>query len=224
MIDIHTHLLPGLDNGSKEYKESEAMIDDAIKQGIDTIILTPHQGEFGTFDNKSIITRFKTFQKWFEKKSVKFYLGSEIIYSEKILDKIKDKLVLTMNGTNVVMLDFLGNQETNILDVYNIFQKEGYKVIIAHVEYYPTLTINDITRLKDKGALIQVDAETIIDKRYEKWVKRMIKERLIDFISSNAHTSKVKNCMKDAYDYVVKKTNEEYANQVFKRNQKNYLL
>lgn len=220
MIEMHTHILPGVDSGCKDYNDSEKMLDEAVGQGIKEIILTPHN----KIDRNTIVTRYKTFVKWFEKKNIKFHLGCEINYTIDVVEKIINNELLTMNGTNVVLIDFGDSPFEEILNVLKELKKHDYKVIIAHIEYYTQLSMKNIEELKDRGALIQVNAETLADKKNEKWVKQMLKERLIDFVSSNIHNSKDKNYMSEAYQIVEKKTTEGYAELIFRRNQKNFFL
>ena len=95
--------------------------------------------------------------------------------------------------------------------------------VIAHIERYG-YSIKEIEKIKNAGAYVQVDARTILDKKQAKWVKEMLDERLIDFVSSNAHSASEVYGMKEAYNFVAKKTTKDYADLIFTRNATNLLI
>lgn len=225
MIDIHTHVLPNADNGCKDYNDAGRIILEAIKQGVTHMILTPHEKTLAGYSSKELTEKFNNFKKAFEKRDIELFLGAEIEYSDDIFLKVKNNLLLRMNNTNVILLDFLNTQEKyNMKEVVKRFKEYNIKVIIAHIECYKDITFTDIEDLKNLGAYIQVDAETILDKRYDKWLKTMYKERYIDFIASNIHSSNISYVMKNAFMEVSKKASSDYADLIFNRNPKNLLI
>ena len=98
----------------------------------------------------------------------------------------------------------------------------GFKPIIAHVERYEYVKPKNIEKIIDAGALIQVNADSLVLKRgaaYKKRVERYIKEGLVHFVANDMHYSR-EYCMKKAYDYVSAKFGKQCANDLFINNAK----
>ena len=224
MIDIHTHLLTGIDNGCKDFSDAGKVILEAKSQGVTAMFITPHETVNDKISSFELKERFAKFNQIFSKYGVDLYLGAEIDYSSDALVKIFYKTLLSMNETNFALLDFTNTKEKyDMVEVINKYKQHNIKVIIAHIERY-NLSLKEIEKIKNAGAYIQVDAYSVFDKRYEKKVKEMLDERLIDFISSNAHSSTETYAMKAAFNDVAKKTTKDYAEQIFTRNATNILI
>lgn len=225
MIDMHTHVLSNADNGCVDYSDSGKIILEAINQGVTHMFLTPHQKSFVGYTNKELTIKFNNFKKTFEKRDIELFLGAEIDFTPDVIDKVKNKEMLTMNNTNFILLSFLETDtDYNIKEVINEFKKINIKCIIAHAECYTKLKFKDLEDIKNAGGYIQIDAETLFDKKFDKWLKPILKEHLIDFVASNIHSSKNPYIMKKAFDEFAKRTSKDYADLVFSRNQKNLLL
>ena len=224
MIDIHTHLLTGIDNGCKDFSDAGKVILEAKSQGVTAMFITPHETINDKISAFELKERFAKFNQIFSKYGVDLYLGAEIDYSSDALVKIFYKTLLSMNETNFALLDFSHAKEKyDMVEVINKYKQHNIKVIVAHIERY-NLSLREIEKIKNAGAYIQVDAYSVFDKRYEKKVKEMLDERLIDFISSNAHSSTETYAMKAAFNDIAKKTTKDYAEQIFTRNAMNLLI
>ena len=224
MIDIHTHILTGVDNGCKDYNDAGKVVLKAKSQNVTSLFLTPHQTTYAGHDADSLKTIYKKFNDIFKKHGVDMYLGAEIEYSKDALVKIFYKKLLTMNDTNYVLMDFLSSQdEFDIVSVIKDYKNHNFNIIVAHAEYLG-LTEREYLKIKNTGALLQIDAESIFNKKYKKIVDYLLEERLVDFIASNIHSSNVNYVMEKAYKEVVKRCNKDYADLVFNRNAKNYLI
>ena len=224
MIDMHTHLLTGIDNGCKDFSDAGKVILEAKSQGVTAMFITPHETINDKISADELKDRFNKFKQIFSKYNVDLFLGAEIEYSKDALVKIFYKSLLSMNETSFAMLDFTNTKgKYDMVEVINKYKQHNVKVIIAHIERY-NLSIKEVERIKNAGAYIQVDAYSVFDKKYEKKVKEMLEERLVDFISSNAHSSTEKYVMKAAFNDVAKKTTKDYAEQIFTRNASNLLI
>ena len=224
MIDIHTHILTGVDNGCKDYNDAGKVVLKAKSEGVTSMFATPHQTSYAGYDADSLKAMFKKYSDIFKKYGVDMYLGAEIEYSNDALVKIFYKKLLTLNDTNYVLMDFLASQEEyDIIDVIKTYKNHNYNVIIAHAEYL-NLKEKDYLKIKNSGALIQIDAESIFNKKYQKLIDYLLEERLVDFVASNIHSSTVSYVMDKAFKAVTKKTNKDYADIIFNRNAKNYLI
>ena len=219
MFDIHTHIIPYVDDGSSSLEESINMIKHEIDIGVTDIICTPHH-IFHRYEAtvEVIKERFNFLKEEVEKLNlpIKLYLGQEICYThrEDIISMLKNGTLLTLNNTNRVLLEFSFTREPeDILDVIYNFNINGYEVIIAHVERYEWMTLDKVVALRNEGALIQINSNSILgltswsEKRF---VKKLLKHNLVDFVASDTHSfrpstldksyKKIKN--PDLFNYV----------------------
>lgn len=227
MIDIHNHSLPFVDDGSSSFEMTKEILKKSIKDNIKTIFLTPHA-------NSSVTKAKRSFQKkiyddLINKLShleINLILGSEIFISST-MPKI-DFSEYTMGETNFLLVEFSTHIKTDIVEhVYNI-KMLGFDVIVAHVERYDYLTIDDIYELKELGAYLQVNSNSIINKRNKeryKKIRNLLKNNLIDFVATDCHniTSRPPN-LKDAYLELQKLVSKTKANDLVFRNAYEILL
>lgn len=224
MIDINTHLLTGLDDGCKDFSDAGKVILKAKSQGVTSMIITPQEVINSKISANEIKERFKKFKQIFSKYNVELYLGAEIDYSKDCLIKVFYKSLLSMNDTKFVYMNFLNTKEE--YDLYRLIREyltHGLNIIIAHAEFL-NLSEKEYMLVKNAGAYIEVDALSLFDKKHKKVVDYLLKERLIDFISSNVKSSNDDYIMDKAYKEVIKRTSKDYADLLFLRNAKNYLM
>jgi protein-tyrosine phosphatase len=148
-------------------------------------------------------------------------LGEEIFCSFDIYNLLKQGEVLTINDTNAVLLEFNYTAPTDIADYCYNLKKMGYIPVIAHVERYEYLSIDDVVYIKDNGGLIQINASSFFENKYKKKAIDYIKYGLADFVSSDAHFNRAVYLAK-AYDFVCKKFNKKIADILFKLNAEKY--
>lgn len=231
MIDIHSHILFGVDDGAKTIEDSLALIEEMYNQGVKILILTPHRRK-NMFEKskQEIEENFKKLKQAVKEKYndlIRIYLGTEIYYTEDVLDKIEKNEIHSMAGTRNVLVEFnYGIRVKDLEDaIYNIVTL-GKTPIIAHIERYDCLEKNDetILNLIELGAKMQVNAESILKinlfgdnkKVYKKRAKYFLENDLVDIIASDAHNlSTRKPYMKKAYDIIVDKYGKKRAENLF---------
>ena len=219
MVDIHTHVIPNVDDGSPNLETSIAMIKHEIEIGVDTIICTPHH-IYHRYEKtvEEIREKFNLLKQEVERLNlpVTLYLGQEICYThrEDILQMLKDGKLLTLNNTNRVLLEFSFTREPeDIQDVIYNFHVNGYEVIIAHVERYEWMTIDKVKMLKAESALIQINSNSYLGLtswHEKRMTKKLLKLGLVDYVASDTHSfrpstldksfKKIKN--PDLFNYV----------------------
>ena len=197
MIDIHTHIVPYVDDGSPSLEESIKMIKHEISIGVDTIYCTPHHivGRYSE-SVEAIKRHFDNLKKAVEQENlpIKLYLGQEICYSyrEDQIKMLKEGKLLTMNNSNTVLLEFSFTREPeDVLDVIYNFSVNGYKVIIAHPERYEWVTFDKVVALKNEGALMQINSNSYLGLttwKEKRFVKKLLKNGLVDYIASDTHS------------------------------------
>lgn len=226
MIDIHTHILPMVDDGSKSVQESLQMLKDAVSMGIDTVIFTPH------YKNRSyelpfskIKEAFNLFKEEVQKEEIPIdlLLGREIYYSTRMTEAPSGEYLTPIGNTNYCLLEFNYVYNVDVVDVVYTYGVLGYKVIIAHVERYKYLEdVEEVKSIRQAGALIQVNACGVVGeygRKTQKLIFKLIKNGLVDFVASDVHSFR-KNQMDKAYKIVKKKFGENVANELFNDNAK----
>lgn len=209
MIDIHTHILYGVDDGSENLETSKLLIEEEIKNNVDIVILTPHQNQESK-NKDELINRFESFKKEFSDYNISFYLGSEIYYYSNMIDDLKDGKLLTINNSKYVLVEFSTEIETDITNIVYDLKINGYIPIIAHIERYPYLDLKSYDEIKKNGGLIQINSKSFERKIYNKKLKYLLKKDLVDFISSDCHNAK-RNCdFEYAKKYITKKFKNKY--------------
>ena len=197
MVDIHTHIIPFVDDGSSSFEISLAMIKHEIDIGVDTIYCTPHH-IVGRYE-KSVELIKENFDKLCElvkeeNLPVTLYLGQEICYShrEDQIKMLKEGKLLTMNNTNRILLEFSFTREPeDVLDVIYNFTINGYEVIIAHVERYSWMTFDKVKDLRNEGALIQINSNSYLGLttwREKRFTRKLLRHKLVDFVASDTHS------------------------------------
>lgn len=217
MIDIHNHLLPGLDDGVKNIETTIDLLLKAEEVGITHMCFTPHYStrRFSKLTDDIVCDTFEEVKRIARtlKLNIELYLSRECDYE----DDIKLKYI---NG-NYVLLDFF-NYEGDIEEVCYKLKIKGITPIIAHPERYKHISLDKIIKCKEFGALLQVNAKSIVRKSdfsvYTK-VRKLIKNNHIDLIASDHHgkTSDWEHFIK-AKKYI-RKLSEDMFIELFSRNQ-----
>ncbi len=221
MIDLHTHILFGVDDGAKSLDESLFMLETAQKIGIKSIVLTPHVSKYRPFycSNKEVHEKFELLKQHAKHLDIDLYLGAEIDEEDSLIKTITQNCT-TINNSKYVLIDF-SIRHADISEVIYELKHYDYKVIIAHPERIHYVDYEELVRFKKEGALLQVTSKHLLgigDKKACKVAKRLLKDNLIDLVSSDAHDVKTVLTMKKAFDYLSKKKGLPYANKLFVDN------
>lgn len=230
MIDLHSHIIPNVDDGSRSLEDSVNLIKESIKLGITDIVFTPH---FESIPNRmipniNINESFNAFKKHLEDENlnINIYLGNEITISDNLIKDLKNSKCLSINGSKYILLelDFFAAEEEIGERIYEL-ELAGYSVIIAHAERYMYADYKYIEMLVREGALIQINATSIITKHpfLRKFIMKLIKNNLVHFVSSDVHFGR-ENKMLEAYQMVAKKIGKDIANKLFIENPRKVLL
>ena len=228
MIDIHSHILPGVDDGSKDDNMTLRMLYQFSNEGIDKIIVTPHFRH--DLSNSYLDKVRKSFLKAQDlamqvSPNLQLYLGCEIMYSSKALTKLINEEFLTLNGTNYILLEFpVMVQFNDIVGAIHDFVGSGYVPIIAHLERYQFIDkMEQVHTLVKLGAYIQINSSLILGKygfARKRFIHKLIKRGLIHFVASDAHNDeKRKVTLGNSYKLIARRFGKEIAANLFVRNQ-----
>lgn len=191
-IDLHNHLVPGVDDGSGSKDETMILSEDLKALGIDEIILTPHDNEnFEQSPQQEI--RFNQIESELENKGIKTQLSNEHKVDDEFMNKIQIERGLRTHPGNYLLLEFSRDQDRDYI-LKNIAKCLAYyypRVIFAHPCRYKSLTVYDIEQISGAGALIQCNIKSIDPESQDNDVIAKIKElrdkNLIDIISTDTH-------------------------------------
>ncbi len=223
MVDIHTHIIHRVDDGSKNIENSLSMLEMAKRAGTSDIICTPHyrKGYFET-EKQEIEACFSELSERAKDIGVKLYLGQEVATNKVVNELVKSSSVFTLANSRYVLLEFDYN---NFVDIANIcFELKvcGYIPIIAHIERYTYVDASDVEEFIDSGALIQINASSVVDSiftKYRKKVDKYLKLNLVHFVASDIHSGR-KYLLDKAYLAIKKKFGKECADKLFIENGK----
>ena len=226
-IDIHSHILPGVDDGAKDIETSMQMLRLAAKDGITEMILTPHnkpghhsKGAVWTAKTEELRERLAQ-----ENIDIKLYAGNELYYRSGLSDEIADGQAYTLAGSRYVLIEF------NPLDDYDYIRNgingvlmDGYYPVLAHAERYQNVCTKKyaVTELIEMGCFIQVNAGSIMGKfgfGTKRFTRKLLKQRQVHFVATDAHdTEKRVPRLSDCAEYVSKKYGRDYVRELFYDN------
>ena len=231
IVDIHSHIIPGIDDGSKSMEMTLEMIRNAEKEGTKEIVATPHYlleyGEATIEEVKKYVQEINMLLEN-EKIDVKIYSGQEVYFTEKIIEDYLEGNIGTINDSRYMLIEFpMDKFDKNIFDVLYELQVRDLIPIIAHPERYkpfierPSL-INDFI---DQGYLFQVNAGSIEGKfgqHVKKTADLFLTNNIYNFIGSDAHNIKSRNTgLKNAMDLIEKDMNKNIFEDSSKKILKN---
>ncbi len=222
MIDIHSHVLPMVDDGSNSVETSLEMVSNAIKQGVKHLFLTPHYRGVFKLSKNQLKERFNEFRDYVLQKGldINLYLGQEIHVDIDTKKSLSGDQLLTLNDSKYLLLEFNYNHECEIVEYVYEFKRMGYIPIVAHAERYSYFTLDDAFEVKSIGGLIQVNADSLLGKNKrsnKRLVAKMIKNGLVDFVAGDYHSNR-NYLLAEAYKYSVKKFGSSVADKIFITN------
>lgn len=225
MIDIHSHLLYGVDDGAKSISESISMLKDAKAQGVTAMILTPHyrHGMFA-YPKEEIEQNFARLKQESEHIGVELYLGTEQHVNSMTIEYLKSGRCHTLADTDYVLAEYKHGTEFSYIkaSVQDLLM-HGYIPIIAHVERYACMQkITHVELLRSIGAMIQVNADAVIGKdgmRAKSYAGKLLKQGLVDFVASDCHGSRERrSSMGKCREYLYRKYDERYVDRILEGN------
>lgn len=198
MIDIHSHIIPGVDDGPADMENSLNMLKTAEKSGTTGIIATPHyfKGRFETpFDKVVELSENLKAEALANGISIDIYPGQEIFLTMEIVELYRQGIVKGLNGTRYLLVETdMGRYSESFLDIIYELKLMGAVPVIAHPERYGYV-LEDISRINpfiDEGCLFQINSSSItgiFGKKVQKTAHTLIRHGICNFIASDAHTN-----------------------------------
>jgi protein-tyrosine phosphatase len=210
-IDIHTHILPGIDDGARDLSESLLILEEAVEIGIREIILTPHFSPYGV-DLKTRLPQFESFKETVSQRGmdITLHLGSELMVSPDLPQLIKNDKSLTINGKGKYVLIEVPSFEIPIYASAVLFRllAQGITPIWAHPERcFEIFKDHRIaSNFVNNGGMLQINAGSLLGK-YGRKVRSsaisLIKAGLCHVVASDIHRKgELKTLLPDAFLYL----------------------
>ena len=232
-VDIHCHILPGVDDGSQTPEETKAMLQKAWDEGIQIMVATPHYHKQRGKNDIELIKKQLLLTRKLAKEvhpKMQICLGMEIYYGEDVPELLKEGRVVSIRKSRYILVEFSpGDEFQYILNAVRKLQMSGHTVIIAHIERYNCLRkdISNVEYLREMGAYLQVNTGSITGsygRSVKKFLREVLKAHLVQLVGTDSHGSERRTPkMQEAYKEVVKRCGEEYADQIFGQNAKKVL-
>lgn len=195
LCDIHCHILPGVDDGSKTMEETMQVLQEAVSQGIHHMIVTPHfyPGQYTVPGSEIRRLLYSVQRRCLRRRlDIQLYPGQECYYYSGLTEQLNSGNVLTLADSKYVLVEF----EPDCIFSYMIgglrrLRNDGYIPILAHFERYSCLYKEEnLMRVKQEGTLLQMNFDTLmlrstLFRRYP-W-KAMVQQGMVDYLGSDCH-------------------------------------
>lgn len=231
MVDLHTHILPGVDDGADNFNEAMEMLDIAASNGTSHIVLTPHYltryDNFARLKKNDILSRFETFKETAAAQypGLKLYSGAELFAVSNIDDVIEDDQIIPINETKYVLTEFgFEDRLSRTTNVVSALISHGYVPILAHPERYRFIQRNprDIVKFLEMGCLIQINTTSLSGysgRLAQDVALSFLENNLVTAVASDSHSmyQRVPN-LSEAYAFVSSNFSNAYAEDIFYNN------
>ncbi|MFT5639990.1 MAG: protein-tyrosine phosphatase [Cyclobacteriaceae bacterium] len=208
-VDIHSHLIPNVDDGSKSVEETVNILQNFEELGIKKVITTPHiYADVYPNTEEFLTERYEALLPFLKEAgiSIDLRLGAEYFCDENFLKKIKSKKKLLSFGDNYVLVETsFYTKPIMFQEVFFELQSQGYKPILAHPERYQYLedSLEWLESIVENGVILQVNWGSLIGaygKLPRKIAQKLLKKGLVTFMGSDLHRENQLEGFKKALD------------------------
>ncbi|MFC0013764.1 MULTISPECIES: tyrosine-protein phosphatase [Allobacillus] len=214
MIDLHSHILFGVDDGAQTIEDSLEMARSAVAEGISVIYATPHHLTTRYENERDIVLpKVDMLNSEFKNQGIDLIVkpGQELRIQGDLLEGLQGSTSIPLGDTHYLLVEFPSNHVPRYTErVLFDIQTEGYKPIIVHPERNSDLiqNPNKLLDLVQNGALTQVTAASVagkFGKRIKQFSTQLIESNLTHFVASDAHNTTTRGfCMREAYAEIEK--------------------
>lgn len=199
MIDLHAHILYGLDDGARHRETTLNMLRQAEKDGIGTMVATPHYVVGANlYSPEALAARFDDVTRLIEKEDIKLklLLGNELFLDEYIFEAVETKKCLTLAGTSYVLLELpMAGIPLYTEKVLYQFLAKGYRPILAHPERNAEVLENPVALLRfvEMGCIVQVNSTSITGiggRREQEMARLLLMGNMAHLVATDCHTDR----------------------------------
>ena len=196
VVDIHSHLLPGIDDGVQTFEESELIIRQFQKLGYQKLITTPHvMSDFFRNSNETILKKKEELVQWLESKSiaVEIQAAAEYYLDEELIRKLEaDEPLLTFGNKYLLFETNFMTEPLNMKEFIFLANTKGYRLVLAHPERYLYIQ-NNFSKAEDilnRGVLFQLNISSIsgyYSKAAQNVAQKLINNGWVHLLGSDCH-------------------------------------
>ncbi|TSD64137.1 capsular biosynthesis protein [Inquilinus sp. KBS0705] len=204
VTDMHSHVLPGIDDGAQTPEESIVLIKKMMELGIKKIIATPHiMVDYYRNDAESINNALAILKQELQNQQIDIDISAaaEHYFDETFEKRVDDRKVLTM-GDNYVLFEFsFITPPPNAVKVIQKMRSMGYKPILAHPERYNYMNLDQLKTIRSYGCNLQLNTISLTGyygKTSKKMAEDLVDNQMVDFISSDMHHPRHAQALQDA--------------------------
>jgi protein-tyrosine phosphatase len=207
VVDMHSHVLPGIDDGAQNVAESIFLVKKMMALGIQKIIATPHiMADFYRNTPETINNALEILKAELKKQGIDIEVEAAAEhYFDEVFEELVDKRLLMTMGDNYVLFEYsFISAPINGFDLIKKMIASGYKPILAHPERYAYLTVDQMAALRGWGCNMQLNTISLTGyygKEVKKKAEAMIDAQIVDFISSDMHHPKHATALQDALNF-----------------------
>ena len=220
MIDWHSHILPGMDDGSKDVAESISMLGMQASQGVETVIATPHFYANDETVDSFLNRRSKAMadlKSQLPENAPKILLGAEVRYYQGI-SRLEGLQKLTVEGSKLLLLEMpMGVwTESMVRELVELSGKSSVRIVLAHVErYMRQQKQSSWDRIIESGILMQVNASFFASFTSKRKALTLLQDGVVQFVGSDCHNTTTRPPMLGkALEVIRKKLGEDYLDQM----------
>ncbi len=195
-VDIHSHLLPGIDDGAKNLDDSIELISKMSSYGITNFITTPHVlGDIYPNSTDVILQKLEEVKVELKKRnmnSISISVAAEYMLDNEFFMRLKNNDILILKDNYILVEMSFFNEPFNLSDILFEIQLKGYRPVLAHPERYGFYHNNfeAFYKLKKAGVLFQLNLLSLTEhygKNVQKTANKLINENLYDFVGTDTH-------------------------------------
>lgn len=232
MIDIHTHILPGIDDGARNMQDALMMAEMAVESGVHTIVATPHCNIPGYYDNyfsPFLYEQLLRFRKRLDREGIplRVFSGMEIFTTEDVLEKIEEGRMIPMNHSRYYLMEFPFDIMPEDMEERLLRVLETKRVpVIAHPERYYCIQDmpQQLYRLLMKGCITQCNKGSffgMFGRTAQKTAELFMDYGFVHMVASDAHSPYERTTfMGEIKEYLEQKYSFAYAKKVLYDNPK----
>lgn len=219
LVDLHSHLLPGLDDGARNEQETLAMLRAAAEDGISTIVATPHAHRAGVEETLRAVERVNALARE-SGLSVRVLPGHEARLSSDLIQEVTSGEVLTLNQSGYLLVEWPFTEQWPAQVVVRTTERlldAGLRLVLAHAERSRVVQQRPevLEELVERGVVVQMNAASLTGyegERAKEVAELLLRRRLVHVIASDAHNAQYRPPrLRFAYDLAARLTGPAYA-------------
>lgn len=232
-VDLHHHLIYGVDDGAKSMENMQLMIFRAADEGVTELVCTSHATPgYEPFPMETYLAHLEEARAFIREREIdmRLHAGCEILYTDAAARMLREGKLPTLAGSHAVLVEFSPDASfRQLTEAASAIGMAGCEALFAHVERYEALrSLKNVRTLREEyGVSMQMNANTVIGKQgffTGRWVRHMLEGGYIDCIATDAHNLSSRPCrMRRCHELLQEKYGQELADELCGGFQRRFL-